>query len=207
MGHVNLKITIGAGGADVGFVTAGAAQILSPYIGSDTEGKPITGTIPTSGNSGKTISPTEKSAQTAISAGQYASGAINVGAISNTYVGSGVTRQGAKTVTPSESTQTAVASGVYTTGAVSVGAISKTYVGSGVTKQAAKTVTPSTSSQTAVASGVYTTGAITVGAIPNQKTDSGNVTLTGSTTSKSYAAGYYANAHGAAITTYSGAVS
>lgn len=36
---------------------------------------------------------------------------------------------------------------------------------------------------------------------PTQKTDSGNVTLNGTTTSKSYAAGYYPNAHGATHTT------
>lgn len=36
------------------------------------------------------------------------------------------------------------------------------------------------------------------GTMPN-RTDSGNVTLSAGTTSKSYAAGYYANAHGAVI--------
>lgn len=35
------------------------------------------------------------------------------------------------------------------------------------------------------------------------KTDSGNVTLNASTTSKSYAAGYYPNAHGAKVTVFS----
>lgn len=42
---------------------------------------------------------------------------------------------------------------------------------------------------------------IGTGTIPI-KTDSGNVTLNGSTTSKSYAAGYYPNAHGAAVSVF-----
>lgn len=69
--------------------------------------------------------------------------------------------------------------------------------------QAAKTVTPSTSAQTAVSAGYYTTGAVTVAAIPNQKSDSGNTKLNGSTQTKSFAAGYYANAHGATVDYYS----
>lgn len=72
-----------------------------------------------------------------------------------------------------------------------------------VTDVAAKTVTPSTSEQTAVSSGCYTTGAIKVAAIPNQKSDSGNTKLNGSTQTKSFAAGYYANAHGATVDYYS----
>lgn len=36
------------------------------------------------------------------------------------------------------------------------------------------------------------------------KTDSGNVTLNAGTTSKSYPAGYYPNAHGAVVTVYAG---
>lgn len=53
---------------------------------------------------------------------------VSVPGISKTYVGSSVTRQSAKTVTPTKATQTAVASGVYTTGAVSVGAIPSQYI-------------------------------------------------------------------------------
>jgi hypothetical protein len=53
---------------------------------------------------------------------------VTVGAISKTYVGSSVTKQAAKTVTPTKSEQTAVSSGVYTTGAVKVGAIPSEYI-------------------------------------------------------------------------------
>lgn len=38
------------------------------------------------------------------------------------------------------------------------------------------------------------------------RSDSGNVTLNASTTSKSYGAGYYANAHGAKVDVYDGTV-
>lgn len=53
---------------------------------------------------------------------------VSVPGISKTYVGSGVTKQAGKTVTPTKSQQTAVASGVYTTGAVNVGAIPSEYI-------------------------------------------------------------------------------
>lgn len=85
---------------------------------------------------------------------------VSVGAISKTYVGSGVTKQAAKTITPSTSSQTAVASGVYTTGAVTVAAIPSTYVKPTATK-AATTYTPSTSNQT-IAAGTYCSGAQTI---------------------------------------------
>lgn len=39
------------------------------------------------------------------------------------------------------------------------------------------------------------------------KTDSGNTTLNASTTSKSFAAGYYPNAHGCVVSVYEGSVS
>lgn len=53
---------------------------------------------------------------------------VTVGAISKTYVGSSVTKQAAKTVTPTKSEQTAVNANVYTTGAVKVGAIPAAYI-------------------------------------------------------------------------------
>lgn len=53
---------------------------------------------------------------------------VSVPGISKTYVGSGVTKQAAKTVTPTKSEQTAVAANVYTNGAVKVGAIPAAYI-------------------------------------------------------------------------------
>lgn len=53
---------------------------------------------------------------------------VNVGAISKTYVGSGVAKQAAKTVTPTKAEQTAVNASTYTTGAVKVAAIPEQYI-------------------------------------------------------------------------------
>lgn len=53
----------------------------------------------------------------------------SVGAISSTYVGSGVTKKAAATVAPSTSEQTVCASGVYTTGEQKVSAITPSIVG------------------------------------------------------------------------------
>jgi len=76
--------------------------------------------------------------------------------------------------------------------------------------QASKDATPTESAQTIRPDAGYDgLGKVEVGAISStyigseipRRTDSGNITLDGSTTSKSYAAGYYANAHGAQHTT------
>lgn len=53
----------------------------------------------------------------------------SVGAISSTYVGSGVSKKAAATVAPSTSEQTVCASGVYTTGEQKVSAITPSIVG------------------------------------------------------------------------------
>lgn len=53
---------------------------------------------------------------------------VTVDAISNTYVGSGVTRQGATIITPTKSSQVAVNSGVYTSGTIKVDPIPSNYI-------------------------------------------------------------------------------
>ena len=73
-----------------------------------------------SGN--KAITPSE-TAQSGIDVTNFKT--ASVGAISSTYVGSGVSRKAAATVAPSTSEQTVCASGVYTTGAQKVSAITK----------------------------------------------------------------------------------
>ena len=77
-----------------------------------------------SGN--KAITPSE-TAQSGIDVTNFKT--ASVGAISSTYVGSGVTRKAAATVAPSTSEQTVCASGVYTTGAQKVSAITPSIVG------------------------------------------------------------------------------
>lgn len=73
-----------------------------------------------SGN--KTLTPSE-TAQSGIDVTNFKT--ASVGAISSTYVGSGVSKKAAATVAPSTSEQTVCASGVYTTGEQKVSAITK----------------------------------------------------------------------------------
>lgn len=77
-----------------------------------------------SGN--KAITPSE-TAQSGIDVANFKT--ASVGAIPKTYVGSGVTKKAAETVSPSTSEQTVCASGVYTTGEQKVSAITPSIVG------------------------------------------------------------------------------
>lgn len=76
----------------------------------------------------KSTAPSETAQDVIADAGYDGLSKVSISAISKTYVGSSVTRQSAKTVTPTKATQTVVASGVYTTGAVSVGPIPSNYI-------------------------------------------------------------------------------
>lgn len=108
---------------ELNFITATAPRILEGFVGSDKNGNTVVGTIPTATNSGKTLYATESVQSSVIDGGKYVSAPVNIGAISSTYVGSGVTRKSATTITPSTSAVTAVSSGTYTTGNITVAAV------------------------------------------------------------------------------------
>lgn len=119
-------------------------------------------------------------------------GSVTISAISSTYVGSGVTRVNATTVTPTNAEQTAIAANRYTNGVIKVSAVptetksittNGTYTpstgkwfssvtvnvptGSTINNQN-KTITPTESSQDITADSGYTgLGTVTVSAIPS----------------------------------------
>lgn len=110
--------------------TVEVGTLLKGITAHNKKGEQITGTYeaPASKLQSKSATPSE-TAQTIKPDSTFDGlSQVSVGAISSTYVGSGVTRQAAKSVTPTKSSQTAVASGVYTTGVVTVGAIPSDYI-------------------------------------------------------------------------------
>ena len=99
--------------------TASASQSVTPTVSAGYVSSGTAGTITVSGSntsqlstqSAVTATPTE-SEQTIVSAGKYTTGAIKVGAISSTYVGSGITRRDSTDLTASGAT-VSVPSGYY----------------------------------------------------------------------------------------------
>lgn len=161
----------------------------------------------------KSATPSE-TVQTITPDSGYVLSSVSVGAISNTYVGSGITRQAGSAITPSETAQTVSVSGKYMTGDITVGAISSTYVGSDITRDPALTASGATVTAPAgyysaqasksVASGSASTPATTVTANPTITVSSGGlITATASATKSvtpTVSAGYVSSGTAGTIT-------
>ena len=139
--------------SSTGVVTASHTQTAG-YVSAGT----TTGTLSLSTQAAKTITPST-SAQTAVAAGKYTTGAVTVAAMPT-----------ATQATPSISIDSAgkiTASATQTAGYVSAGTKSATKQ---MTTKAATTYTPTTSNQT-IASGTYLTGAQTIKGDVNLKAE------------------------------------
>ena len=138
-----------------GYVSSGTAGTIS-VTGSNTE--------QLSTQAGTTIMPTE-SEQTAVASGKYTTGAVKVGAISSTYVGSGITQRDSTDLTASGATVTAPA-GYYATEAsksVASGTAGTPTATKGTVSNHSISVTPSVTNTTGYITGSTINGtAVTV---------------------------------------------
>lgn len=137
--------------------TASATKSVTPTVSAGYVSSGTAGTITVSGSNtsqlstqaGKTVTPTE-SEQIAVASGKYTIGAIKVGAISSTYVGSGITQRDSDDLIISGATVTAP-SGYYSASAsksvasMTLPTAAATSATSGYTKKA--TIGRSTSTQ------------------------------------------------------------
>ena len=112
--------------------TASATKSVTPTVSAGYVSSGTAGTITISGSNtsqlstqaAKTVTPTE-SEQTAVAAGKYTTGIVKVGAISSTYVGSGITSRTSTDLSASDATVT-VPAGYYANAAtksIAVGSV------------------------------------------------------------------------------------
>ena len=151
-----------------------ASESVTPTVSAGYVSSGTAGTISVSGSNtsalstqaGATVSPTE-SEQTAVAAGKYTLGAVKVGAISSTYVGSGIDRNDSDDLTASGATVTAPA-GYYAESAsktIANGSVSYPTATKGTVSNHSVSVTPSVEYSAGYISGGYSSGtAVTVSA-------------------------------------------
>ena len=130
--------------------------------------------------SATTITPTESS-QTAVSAGKYTTGAVTVGAISSTYVGTGITRRSSTDLTASGATVT-VPSGYYSAQASKAVASGSATAAATISGTAA-TVSTGTNTLT-LSKTVSNTPQVTAGYVASGTAGNSSVSLTANVTTK-----------------------
>ena len=144
-----------------GVVTASHTQTTGYVTGGTT-----TGTLNLTTQAGKTVTPTETE-QTAVAAGRYTIGAVKVGAISSTYIGSDIAQNDSDDLTASGATVTAPA-GYYAEAAskaVASGTAGTPSASKGTVSNHSVSVTPSVTNTTGYITGGTKTGtAVTVSA-------------------------------------------
>ena len=166
----NPSISISSGGLIT--ATTSASQSVTPTVNAGYVSSGTAGTVTVSGSNtsqlttqaGSTITPTE-SVQTAVSSGKYTTGDVKIGAISSTYVGSGIAQNDSDDLTVSGATVTTPA-GYYATSAsksVASGTAGTPSASKGTVSNHSISVTPSVTNTTGYITGGTKTGtAVTV---------------------------------------------
>ena len=154
--------------------TASASQSVTPTVSAGYVSAGTAGTITVSGSNtqqlttqaAKTVTPTE-SEQTAVASGVYTTGIVKVGAISSTYVGSGIDQRDETDLTASGATVT-VPAGYYAeqeTKSVASGSAGTPTASKGTVTNHSIAVTPSVTNTTGYITGGTKNGtAVTVSA-------------------------------------------
>ena len=161
-----------------GLITATSTQTAG-VVSAGTE----TATQQLTTQAAKTVTPTE-SQQTAVASGRYTTGAVTVGAISSTYVGSGITQRTSSSLTASGATVTAPA-GYYASAATKTVASGSATAPASISGTSA-TVSTGTNTLT-LSKTVSVTPSVSAGYVSSGTAGNSSVSLTASVTTKAAA--------------------